>query len=147
MEHFRAHTTCCWIIVTHTYTHTHTQTNKQTNTLTPMNKFLRMWAFVTINVGSLRLVPINHNLTDSKTRWRLHSVDPTPTGLSSPGQDIIHSPVAIVMYGWWVLVYRLRRMPGSMENVANCVICVSEVVSIKHRFFFILSCFRADLTV
>ena len=42
------------------------------------------------------------NLTcrdDWKTRWRLHSVDLTSTGLSSPGQSIIHSPVARVVYG------------------------------------------------
>ena len=42
------------------------------------------------------------NLTcrdDSKTRWRLHSVDLTSTGLSSLDQNIIHSPVARVVYG------------------------------------------------
>ena len=42
------------------------------------------------------------NLTcrdDLKTRWWLHSVDPTSTGLSSLGQNIIHSPVARVVYG------------------------------------------------
>ena len=42
------------------------------------------------------------NLTcrdDWKTRWRLHSVDLTSTGLSLPDQNIIHSPVARVVYG------------------------------------------------
>ena len=42
------------------------------------------------------------NLTcrdDWKTRWRLHSVDLTSTGISSPGQNVIHSPVARVVYG------------------------------------------------
>ena len=40
------------------------------------------------------------NLTcrdDSKTRWRLHSVDPTLTGLSLLGQNIINSSIAIVV--------------------------------------------------
>ena len=36
---------------------------------------------------------------DSKTRWQLHSVGPTSMGLSSLGQNIIHSPVAKVVYG------------------------------------------------
>ena len=42
------------------------------------------------------------NLTcrdDWKTRWRLHSVGLTSTGLFSPSQNIIHSPVARVVYG------------------------------------------------
>ena len=41
------------------------------------------------------------NLTcrdDWKTRWPLHSVDLTSMGLSLPGQNIIHSPVARVVY-------------------------------------------------
>ena len=56
---------------------------------------------------------------DSKTRWRLHSVNPTSMGLSSLGQNIIHSPVARVVYGWWALAYKLTRMPGSTENVPH----------------------------
>ena len=62
------------------------------------------------------------NLTcrdDWKTRWPLHSVDLTSMGLSSPGQNIIHSPVARVVYGWWALAYKLIRMPGSIGYVAN----------------------------
>ena len=42
------------------------------------------------------------NLTcrdDSKTRWWLHSVNPTSTGLSSLSQNIIHSSIARVVYG------------------------------------------------
>ena len=42
------------------------------------------------------------NLTckdDRISRWRLHSVGPTSTGLSLLGQNIIHSPVARVVYG------------------------------------------------
>ena len=42
------------------------------------------------------------NLTcrdDSKTRWQLHSVDPTSTRLSLLGQNIIHSSIARVVYG------------------------------------------------
>ena len=36
---------------------------------------------------------------DGISRWRLHSVDPTSTGLSLLGQNITHSPVARVVYG------------------------------------------------
>ena len=41
------------------------------------------------------------NLTcrdDSKTRWRLHSVDPTSTGLFSLSQNIIHSSITRVVW-------------------------------------------------
>ena len=42
------------------------------------------------------------NLTcrdDRISRWRLHSIGPTSTGLSLLGQNIIHSLVARVVYG------------------------------------------------
>ena len=39
------------------------------------------------------------NQNDWKTRWQLHSVDPTSTGLSLPGQNINCSPIARVLYG------------------------------------------------
>ena len=84
--------------------------------------------FRPFQVGHLRTVyckVAGSNLTcgdDWKTRWRLHSVDLTLTGISSPGQNVIHSPVARVVYGWWALVYKLIRMPGSIGYVANCAI-------------------------
>ena len=40
-------------------------------------------------------------------------------GLSSLGQNIIHSPVARVVCGWWAFAYKLTRMPGSTENVPH----------------------------
>ena len=39
--------------------------------------------------------------------------------LHSLGQNIIHSPVARVVYGWWALAYKFTRMPGSTENVPH----------------------------
>ena len=53
-------------------------------------------------------IKVSSNLTctcryDSKTRWRLHSVNPTSTGISSLGQNIIHSSIARVVCGWWAL--------------------------------------------
>ena len=75
--------------------------------------------------GFVRLLVATLHCTcrdDSKTRWQLHSVGPTSTGLSLLGQNIIHSPVARVVYGWWALAYKLTRMPGLTENVPHCAI-------------------------
>ena len=41
----------------------------------------------------------------------------------SPSQDIVHSPVSRVTCVWWALAYyKLVKMPGLTENVANCAI-------------------------
>ena len=53
------------------------------------------------NYGGVYCKVAGSNLTcrdDSKTRWRLHSVGPTSMGLSSLGQNIIHSSIARVVY-------------------------------------------------
>ena len=48
---------------------------------------------------SMQMVSRNVPMDDWKTKWQLHSVDLTSTGLSSPGKNIIHSPVARVVRG------------------------------------------------
>ena len=60
--------------------------------------------------------------------------------MGSPGQDIIHLLVARVVYGQWALAYKLIRMPGSIENVANHAIYGgSEALAVSTNFcrFFI----------
>ena len=73
------------------------------------------------------------------SRWRLHSVGPTSMGLSSLGQNIIHSPVARVVHGWWALAYKLRRMPGSTENVPHRAIWHLRGIVDKNGSFSLLS--------
>ena len=75
------------------------------------------------------------NLTcrdDGISRWWLHSVSPTSMGLSSLGQNIIHSPVA--------------RVVG--ENVPNHAIWHLRGSLNKNASFSLLSHihFQADLT-
>ena len=88
------------------------------------------------------------NLTcrnDWKTRWRLHSVDLTSTGISSLGQNIMHSPVARVVYGWRVLVYKLIWKPGSVGYVANRAIWLLRG-SLDENACFSLLCVGGEIT-
>ena len=78
------------------------------------------------------------NLTcrdDWKTRWRLHSVDLTSTGLSSLDQNIIHSPLARVVYGWWGLHISLQECHNGLKTCSIVQYGVSESVSTKTPFF------------
>ena len=95
--------------------------------------FVNQWSWYCKVAGS--------NLTcrdDWISRWRLHSVGPTSTGLSSLGQNIIHSPhaVARVVYGWWALAYKLIQ--ECQDRLKMCPIVqygVSEAVSMKMPVF------------
>ena len=72
------------------------------------------------------------------SRWRLHSVGPTSTGLSSLGQNIIHSPVARVVCG---------QCQDPLKTCPSCNMASQGQSRRKRQFFFAVSHFRADLTV
>ena len=60
---------------------------------------------------------------------------PNFNGTIFSGSNIIHSSAARVVYGCEALPYRLIRMPGLTENVANFAIWHPEAVLMKMPVF------------
>ena len=82
------------------------------------------------------LVATLHVGMTRKKRWRLHSVDPTSTGLSSLGQNIIHSSIAIELC---MDDERLHRsLQQYQDRLKTCLIMqygISEAVLMKTPVF------------